>query len=139
MEFSFSPSYSPAVMQAPLKETHELVFVLTSPLLLGFPARRLRSLGAGLNRATLVWCGPDTPEGVQEEFDTLYSRPCELDAGIYLRATEEEVYRYHCERAPRRGHCERAPRRGHRLDEKEGVPPLLSPLLLRPSSLFKVP
>ena len=65
-------------------------------------------MSSGLNLDVLVWCGPDTPEGIQEEFDTLYSRPVGLDASIYFTASDEEAYANHKEVASRRGALPRA-------------------------------
>ena len=78
-----------------LEETHVLLGVRTGPDLQGFPMRRMRYLGAGVNRAMMVWCGPD-PDLVEQDFYNKFHRDLTLTGAVYLAASEDEIFDYAC-------------------------------------------
>ena len=76
---------------APLQSTHHMVYATTGPRLHGWPAARERKLSAGLSLRELVWVGPSSPEAIQEEFDCLFGRRCEVSGKVFFQAREEDV------------------------------------------------
>ena len=101
--------YPAATQQGRLESTHRVIWAQASAQKLGFPIRRERCLAAGLNLATMVWCGPDSAKDIQTEFDDIYSRDIVLDASIYFTATAQEAHSNHVEhyhgrrKIPRKG------------------------------------
>ena len=101
--------YPAATQQGRLESTHRVIWAQASAQKLGFPIRRERCLAAGLNRKTMVWCGPDSAKDIQTEFDAIYSRDIVLDASIYFTATAQEAHSNHVEhyhgrrKIPRKG------------------------------------
>ena len=69
----------------PLKETHHCVRVVAGPKLLGWPTARDRLLSAGLSLKSLQWVGPETQEGIQEEFDLMFARCPRLNGSVFLQ------------------------------------------------------
>ena len=64
-----------AVQQKLVKPVERWFFVVSIKVcgtFLGYPSKRLRSLAFGGYRGSLVWCGPQTPEEVQKEFERLF-------------------------------------------------------------------
>ena len=57
---------------------------------LGHPTIRKRCMGAGLNRNTVVWIGP---EDYQEDFKRRFFRTTRLNGDVYLAATSDVVQR----------------------------------------------
>ena len=78
-----------------LDNTHVLVGVRTGPDQLGFPMKRTRCLAAGINRAMMVWCGPD-PQSVEADFHHKFKRALSLTGSIYFTASDDEVFDYAC-------------------------------------------
>ncbi len=90
-----SSRYRAKECQAQLESTHRIVSITSGAWEQGHAIRRRRSLCAGLNRETLVWCGPESPEEIQKEFELLYHRRLVLDASIYFIDSDEEAYQHH--------------------------------------------
>ena len=78
-----------------LEDTHVILAVRTGPDLQGFPMKRTRTLASGVNRAMLVWCGPD-PHLVEEDFRQKFHRQLTLTGSAYLDASEDEIFDYAC-------------------------------------------
>lgn len=85
-----APNYKVQVKQAALHDTHHIMSVLTGPELFGYPAFRLRSYGAGINRLRFVWVGPP-PASVQEDFARIFHVPVAMDARMYMTAPWSDV------------------------------------------------
>lgn len=78
-----------------LGDTHVILGIRSGPSILGFPIKRTRCLAAGINRAMMVWCGPD-PLSVEEDFHHKFSRALSLTGSIYFTASDDEVFDYAC-------------------------------------------
>ena len=66
-----------------MEDTHRVLHVVFGSLVMGIPSRRRRALMAGLNRRTMVWTGPEDPAAIQEEFESLFKRICELSGDVF--------------------------------------------------------
>ena len=77
--------------QACLQATHELVSVKAGPAHLGFPVRRVRRLGAAVNRARLVWVGP-SHANIQRDFKEKFGCEMEADGTCFMKASTSEVH-----------------------------------------------
>ena len=96
-----SDRYPAEQAQAELEETHILVSARASPIDMGFPHRRKRSFGAGLNKACMVWTGPE-PHLVEADFKDLIRRTVELTGDVYFVADELEQHQWLRERISKR-------------------------------------
>ena len=86
----------------PLEDTHDVLYVHTGPRTFGWPANRHRLLTAGLSRQELVWVGPDTQEGIQQQFDSMFSRRCLLTGSIFFQASQDDIASWAQELADKR-------------------------------------
>ncbi|CAE7253617.1 unnamed protein product [Symbiodinium sp. CCMP2592] len=81
-------------LREPLRDTHRIIKVVTGPRLMGWPTSRERLLSAGLSLRSLVWVGPQTDEGVQDEFERLFARSPRVNGSIFLQEDEADVQRW---------------------------------------------
>ena len=65
-----------------MRKKHKVIHCLYSPQEDGTPVKRPRFMGAGLNRETLIWLGPDK-EDVTNEVLAIFSRRPARDASIF--------------------------------------------------------
>ena len=75
----------------PLKETHLTLQLKWTPEEGGFPLRRQRSYGAGLNRCTMAWLGPTDLDGVRAHFGSFFQKQLASDGDVWLVASAAEV------------------------------------------------
>eukprot|EP00974_Lingulodinium_polyedra_P004907 461289-Lingulodinium_polyedra.AAC.1 len=94
--------YPAETRQGVVAQTHRLIVLRTGPAQLGFPVRRVRAFGVGLNLQSLVWTGPDLQKDQQQLFDALFNRPMELTGHIYFCADDNMVHSYAESRAKKR-------------------------------------
>ena len=94
-------------LEEPLSSSHKVVHVVTGPSALGWPAARDRMLSCGLSLQELVWIGPKD-EDIQEDFDSLFSRRCELSGKIFLQATQEDIASWTSSRMKKRMRVQQA-------------------------------
>ena len=85
-----------------LQQTHFLAFVRAGANTGGFPVRRKRTLGAQVSRGTLVWTGPQTPHGIQLDFDAKFKKAVTVDGSFFMKAGPHEVEGWVRRRARRR-------------------------------------
>ena len=86
--------------------THQVIHVYTGPELQGWPTSRPRVFIAGLNSRRLIWNGPTTDAAVQEAFNKLFKRTCELTGDCFFLADDESVALDWVRRLKQRGiHC----------------------------------
>ena len=78
-----------------LGTTHKIVHIVLDASQEGFSIQRNRALAAGINRKTLVWCGPEDAEELESEFMMLYGRQGRLPGTIFSVATDEEIRDHH--------------------------------------------
>ena len=57
----------------------------------GHPSCRTRVLSTGLSNEMLLWCGPQTDDEIQTDFDKYFGRILLLTGTVYYQAKEEEV------------------------------------------------
>ena len=86
----------------PLKRWFWVVHVQVCGTWIGYPSKRLRSLAFGGHHDSLLWCGPETPEKIQEEFDALFCRTTVLTGDSYLVAPEATVAAVYAKLASKR-------------------------------------
>jgi hypothetical protein len=84
-------TYPTLQKQGPLASSHFQVSVRTGPEAMGFPTRRLRSFGAGVNRSTHVWVGPSVDK-VQEDFANTFHRSIVLTGEVFLQASLRDIH-----------------------------------------------
>jgi hypothetical protein len=77
-----------AKLREPLKQTHEVVSIVASGIMLGFPYNRPRSYACGFDRSKFVWAGQGDP---QTEFEHLFVRSVQLTGDVYFLADDDEV------------------------------------------------
>lgn len=73
----------------PLQETHVVKWVLCGPERQGFPAKRMRMLGVGFNKKTMLYHGPESQEEVQGLFDDLFNRSIRMTGSSLMQASGE--------------------------------------------------
>lgn len=86
-----------------LGTTHQVVHIVVDASQEGFSIQRNRALAAGINRQTLVWCGPEDADELQKEFMMLYGRQGRLPGTIFSVATDDEVRDHHAALASKQG------------------------------------
>ena len=91
------------VFKAPLSDTHACVWLKSGPELFGWPHRRMRVLGAALNRASILWLGPDSPAKIQEDFAQRFHRAVATSGDLFCVAPPEDVQREYCLLAKKHG------------------------------------
>ena len=82
-----------AQMRDPLKETHEVLSIITDPLMFAKPVSRKRRMSCGINRQKWKYIGP---QDVQAAFEKLFRRRVCADGTIFLTASDDrlvEVYK----------------------------------------------
>eukprot|EP00972_Heterocapsa_arctica_P106672 15711968-Heterocapsa_arctica.AAC.1 len=71
-------------LRQPLRETHHVISIQTGPEVMGFPAARPRSFAEGLAKWSMIWLGPETLEGIQQDFDKIFHTTMELTGDIFF-------------------------------------------------------
>ena len=79
-----------------------MLSIVAGPQTLGWPVRRPRCFGCGLNRATLAWTGPPQAQ-IQKNFDSFFAAAVEVSADCFLVASPEEVLQEQRRLASNRG------------------------------------
>ena len=74
-----------------LEHAYHFVTVKCSPTDLGHPVRRSRTYTAGLRKSGWVWCGPTSPQEVQQQFMLLFASMPQVSGNIYFQAGLDEV------------------------------------------------
>ena len=72
--------------------------------MLGWPVRRTRMFSAGLNRNKIAWLGPESSEDLLEDFMSFFAASVEVDGGVFLISSEEDVLAEEKRMARCRGH-----------------------------------
>ena len=127
-----SARYPPDVMQKKyLEDTHTVIHIVFGPEDWGHPARRRRSLSAGINNASLVWVGPTAATAVQNAFNTLFRRTCEMTGDDLFMATDREVFEWVEERSSKRSWGRPLPSNYKELPMSEYLGALVPPSGLR--------
>ena len=91
-------------MTSPLEDTHQVLSLILSPSMLGWPVRRTRMFSAGLNRNKIAWLGPESSEDLLEDFMSFFAASVEVDGGVFLISSEEDVLAEEKRMARCRGH-----------------------------------
>ena len=112
-------------MQKPLMGTHHVVWTVTGPELFGHPVRRMRVLGASINRSRLAWVGPSSQEGIVAEFERLFYRAVMVGGGEYFCAPDKERHSMYADLAA--GQTNHIPM--EQIESMPDISPLLPSLL----------
>jgi hypothetical protein len=72
-----------------LQDTHLALWVKTGPEMCGWPRKRLRVLGVGLNRKTVAFSGPEDAASLQAHFESFFHKGISMDGKDLLRAPAE--------------------------------------------------
>ena len=67
-------------------ETHLLLSIKGGPEHCGWPAKRARLQGAGLNRKTTVWTGPKTQKDIPIDFDARFHKATMTSGKVFFAA-----------------------------------------------------
>ena len=82
-----------------------VITLVTSPHVMGWPARRSRRLSVAINAATLIWMGPTAPEFVAQAFRGLFGKQCMVDVSVFAGVdTPENIAAERSCRAELAGH-----------------------------------
>jgi hypothetical protein len=87
-----------------LQGSHSVVFIRTCPHMLGFPVTRKRMFSACINRKRVVWVGPSSATGIEQDFHEKFARPCRLTGSVFFQASAQEVQDMVVRMAARRKH-----------------------------------
>ena len=85
-----------------LAETHDVFYIVVSPIDLGWPVRRRRVFCCGLSRATMAWLGPEQDD-ILQHFLGFFARTLQTDGDVFLVASDDRVFDEHCLLAGQRG------------------------------------
>lgn len=72
-----------------LQDTHLVLWVKTGPEMCGWPHKRLRLLGVGLNRETVAFSGPEEISSLQAHFESFFHKGINMIGKDLLRAPAE--------------------------------------------------
>ena len=78
-------------METTFGRTHYVRHILTDPQMGGFPVRRPRRMAAAINKATLIWVGPDQDE-MNKVYDKVFGRTTILDGDVFFVAKPAEIH-----------------------------------------------
>ena len=79
----------------PLCQTHEVVWLRTNPIWMGYPSVRHRVLGVVMNNRTTRWVGPDTQEERELDFARCFNRDFVLPGCVFLCTSEDERWEHY--------------------------------------------
>jgi hypothetical protein len=87
----------------PLASTHEIRWIITGPEFMGWPCKRPRMFGFGMNIKRLVWVGP-SGDSYRDDFAMKFYRMTQLSGDDLFCASEHEVHTFHSKLARAQGH-----------------------------------
>ena len=86
-----TPRYPIKKFKEYLADTHVCVWVKMGPELLGWPHKRMRVLGCAINRSSMLWLGPSSPEQVYKDISSRFFKSVQLSGEAFCLANPAQI------------------------------------------------